>query len=84
MLAIIQSTSGRFAQPVPQREPMRPAQRAYTVTVKTADGTEQINVIGFTTCDAILRAIDILFDGDEPMPLGGLSIAAHPMVKVAA
>ena len=35
-------------------------------------------------CAGVVRAIDILFDGDEPMPLGGLSIAAHPMVKVAA
>ena len=65
-------------------ERLRPAQGAFTVTVKTSAGAKQINVLAFTTCDAVVRALDILFDGEQPMPRNGLTISAFPMMKVAA
>lgn len=79
-----QAYARRFAEEAADFERMAPTQRAFTVTVKTAAGTEQINVIAFTTCDAITRAIDILFDGDQPMPVDGLVISAAPFVSLAA
>lgn len=59
-------------------------QTAYCVTVKTAAGTETLNVLAFTSCDAVVRAIDILFDGEQPMPADGMAISAYPMLKRAA
>ncbi len=57
---------------------------AYSVVVRTAEITETVNVLAFTTCDAIVRAIDILFDGEQPMPCNGLRISAYPMLKKAS
>lgn len=59
-------------------------QTAYCVTVKTSSGVETLNVLAFTSCDAIVRAIDILFDGEQPMPADGMAISACPMLKRAA
>lgn len=59
-------------------------QSAYCVTVKTARGVETLNVLAFTSCDAIVRALDILFDGEQPMPDDGMAISAYPILKRAA
>ena len=59
-------------------------QTAYCVTVKTSGGTETLNVLAFTSCDAIVRALDILFDGEQPMPVDGMSISAYSILKRAA
>ncbi len=57
---------------------------AYSVVVRTAEITETLNVLAFTTCDAIVRAIDILFDGEQPLPCEGLAISAFPLLKKPA
>ena len=59
----------------PQPIPLRP----FAVTIRIAGKPQTINVLAFTTCDAICNAIYIFFDGDEPMPADGLEIEAHPM-----
>ena len=59
----------------PQPIPLRP----FVVTIRTGAKPEELNVLAFTTCDAICNAIDIFFDGDEPMPADGLEIEAHPL-----
>jgi hypothetical protein len=59
-------------------------QTAYCVTVRTSRGAETLNVLAFTSCDAIVRALDILFDGEQPMPADGMAISACPMLKRAA
>ena len=59
-------------------------QSAYCVTVKTARGVETLNVLAFTSCDAIVRVIDILFDGEQPMPADGMAVSAYPMMQAAA
>lgn len=56
-----------------------PVMRPFSVCIRIGGKTEQINVLSFTTCDAICNAIDIYFDGDEAMPADGLEIEAHPI-----
>lgn len=56
-----------------------PALRPFAVSIRIAGKPQTINVLAFTTCDAICNAIDIFFDGDEPMPADGLEIEAHPL-----
>ena len=53
--------------------------KPFAVTLRMADKTEAINVLAFTACDAITRAIDIYFDGEDQMPMDGLAIDAKPM-----
>ena len=54
-----------------------PAMQPYAVTIRVVGKTESINIIASNACDAITRAIDIYFDGDD-MP-DGLAIDARPM-----
>lgn len=56
-----------------------PVLRPFAVSIRVAGELEQINVLAFTTCDAICNAIDIFFDGDEAMPSDGLEIKAIPI-----
>lgn len=56
-----------------------PVLRPFAVSIRIAGKPQTINVLAFTTCDAICNAIDIFFDGDEPMPADGLEIEAHPL-----
>lgn len=56
-----------------------PVLRPFAVSIRIAGKPEQINVLAFTSCDAICNAIDIFFDGEETMPAGGLEIEAHPI-----
>lgn len=51
-----------------------PAMRPFAVSIRIAGKPQTINVLAFTTCDAI----DIFFDGNDPMPADGLEIEAHP------
>lgn len=52
--------------------------RLYTVTIWIGEKTETVTILAFTTCDAIVKAIDLHFDGDQPMPSAGLEIKAEP------
>lgn len=56
-----------------------PALRPFEVSIRISGKPQTINVLAFTTCDAICNAIDIFFDGNEPMPADGLEIEAHPL-----
>jgi hypothetical protein len=53
--------------------------RAYAVTIWIDGKPEEVNVVAFTTCDAICSAIDIFFDGEDPMPSDHLEIKAFPI-----
>lgn len=58
-----------------------------TVTVPGV-GREQINLLAPTSCDAVIRALEIMFpDFDEEKPAGGLAIkveAITPSSQMAA
>lgn len=56
-----------------------PTLRPFEVSIRIAGEPQTVNVLAFTSCDAICNAIDIFFDGDEAMPADGLEIEAHPM-----
>lgn len=63
----------------PAKVKAAPTMRPFAVSIRIAGKPQTINVLAFTTCDAICKAIDIYFDGEEPMPADGLEIEAHPM-----
>lgn len=50
----------------------------FSVSIRFNGQTHQLNTVAFTACDAITRAIDIFFDGEEVMP-DDLRIEARPM-----
>jgi hypothetical protein len=56
-----------------------PALRPFEVSIRIDGKPQTINVLAFTSCDAICNAIDMFFDGDEPMPADGLEVFARPM-----
>lgn len=56
-----------------------PVMRPFAVFIRIAGKTHELNVLAFTSCDAICTAIEIFFDGDDPMPSSGLQIEAHPI-----
>lgn len=62
-----------------------PKLQAFDVVITTGAGSTQITAIGFTTCDAVVKAIDTFFDGDDEMPVDLLKIEARPasLKKVA-
>lgn len=64
--------------PTPATMKVLPDLRPFAVAIWIAGKPRTISVLAFTTCDAICNAIDIFFDGDEPMPIDGLKIEAHP------
>lgn len=68
----------------PATEMVSPARRPFAVSIWIAGKPQTINVFAFTACDAIASAIDIFFDGDEPMPVDGLRIEATSMLSRAA
>lgn len=68
-----------FRKSIAPFAPVARVTQPFAVTLRMGKKTETINVLAFTTCDAICTAIEIYFDGDEPMPTDGLSIDARPM-----
>lgn len=65
--------------PAPAPVNISPVPRPFAVSIRADGKTETINVLAFTSCDAICNAIDIYFDGEEPMPADGLGIEATPL-----
>ena len=61
-----------------------PQRRVFEVQIKTGAEEETINVMAFTSCDAITMAIDIFFDGEDLMPTDGMTIRANPAQLKAA
>lgn len=56
-----------------------PAMRPFAVRINVAGHPEELNVLAESSCDAIVRALDIFFEADGVMPTEGLSISAHPI-----
>lgn len=61
-----------------------PAKRPFKVSITIGGEVQELNVLAYTSCDAICNAIDIFFDGDEPMPVDSLRIEATSMILRAA
>jgi hypothetical protein len=59
--------------------PPAPAMRPFAVRINVAGHPEELNVLAESSCDAIVRALDIFFEADGVMPPEGLSISAHPI-----
>jgi hypothetical protein len=61
--------------------PRMPAKGTRPFAVRFTIGAEvhDLNVIAFTSCDAICMAIDIFFDGEDNMPVDGMKVDVHPM-----
>lgn len=66
-----QKAKAVFAQLATETKP-------YHVQIRIGSDLRELDVLAFTTCDAITQAIDIYFDGDETMPTEGLEIMAYP------
>jgi hypothetical protein len=57
-----------------------PAMKPFKVRIGTGTSqTYELSIMAFTACDAITKAIDIYFDGDEEMPSAGLVVDAEPL-----
>lgn len=61
-----------------------PAKRPFKVSITIGGEAHELNVLAFTSCDAICNAIDIFFDGEEPMPVDSLRIEVTSMLLRAA
>lgn len=61
-----------------------PRKRVFEVVITIGAKAESINVLAFTSCDAISMAIDIYFDGEDPLPTEGMTIRATPAQLKAA
>ena len=53
--------------------------RPYTVTLRMAGHSEQVNILAQNACDAITSFIDTYFDGEDCMPPDGMAIDARAM-----
>lgn len=53
-------------------------QTPYSVIVRAASGVQTLNVLAFSSADAVVKAIGLLFDGEQPAPHCGMSISAYP------
>lgn len=56
-----------------------PVMRPFAVSIRIDGKLHELNVLAFTSCDAICNAIDIFFDGDDAMPADGMKIEASPL-----
>lgn len=61
--------------------PRMPAKGTRPFAVRFTIGAEvhDLNVIAFTSCDAICMAIDIFFDGEDNVPVDGMKVDVHPI-----
>jgi len=56
-----------------------PALRPFSVMFRFGGKSHDVQVLAFTSCDATCTAIDTFFDGDDEMPVGGMTITVHPI-----
>lgn len=63
---------------VAPRQRQKPSLKPFCVSIHFNGEDHELNTVAFTACDAITRAIDIFFDGEEAMP-DDLRIEAQPM-----
>lgn len=62
--------------------PLAPAMRPFVVRLNVAGHPEELNVLAESSCDAIVRAMEIFFDDDGVVPPEGLSLSAHPVATL--
>ena len=62
----------------PQPIPMRP----FVVTIRTGAKPEELNVLAASSCDAIVKAMELFFDDDGVVPPEGLTLCARPISPV--
>ena len=57
----------------PKPIPMRP----FVVTIRTGAKPEELNVLAASSCDAIVKAMELFFDDDGVVPPEGLTLCAR-------
>lgn len=62
-----------FAPPAPK--PMR----LFAVNIMSGAAPEEIRIMAQTSSDAIRMVLGIYMDGDEDMPLDGLTVSVRPI-----
>lgn len=55
-----------------------PTLRPFWARIATTAGVERITIMAYTTADAIVKAVELYFDGEEPMPTDEVSVSAGP------
>jgi hypothetical protein len=53
--------------------------RPFAVTIRIGHKPKAMTVVAFTSCDAIVQAIEAHFDGEESLPDGGMEVSAVPL-----
>lgn len=61
---------------------LAPALRPFVVTIRTGAKPEELNVLAASSCDAIVKAMELFFDDDGVVPPEGLSLSAHPIATL--
>lgn len=51
----------------------------FAVRLNVGGKPQELNIFAESSCDAIVRALDIFFEADGVMPPDGLAISAHPV-----
>jgi hypothetical protein len=65
-----------FRQAPAQPIPLRP----FVVTIRTGAKHEELNILAASSCDAIVKAMELFFDDDDGVvPPEGLTLCARPI-----
>ena len=56
--------------------------RPFVVTIRTGAKPEELNVLAASSCDAIVKAMELFFDDDGVVPPEGLTLCARPISPV--
>lgn len=56
--------------------------RPFVVQIRSAGRPAELTILAKTSCDAIVRAIDLFFGDEDVVPSEGLSISAHPVASL--
>ena len=59
--------------------PPAPAMRPFAVRINVAGHPEELNVLAASSCDAIVKAMELFFDDDGVVPPDGLTLCARPI-----
>ena len=57
--------------------------RPFAVTIRTGDRPEALNILAASSCDAIVKAMELFFDDDGVVP-NGLYVCSRPIHRVEA
>ncbi len=59
--------------------PPAPAMRPFAVRINVAGHPEELNVLAESSCDAIVKAMELFFDDVGVVPPEGLTLCARPI-----